>query len=277
MASGLLAETVAAMRERAPQHAPLQLLGTQALLGIAAAGGGGLDALVASGALACLVTSLALRPPVCELACQTLTLLARGGAKVQRGLLRSGAARALLESVEEVEEGAHHAAGRAAWSLRCLVALHELVRGDDVDVQRELLQAGLLEAALGLCLRSEKREKRERSERSRLADEAGGLASGRRPHRGDGRRVHLLVLRVLGALTWRGHSAALRHEVRPRLRELGAPSQLLRASALWPGCAALRVGALKVLHEVALTRTLTRTLILPLTLSYPDPNPKPKP
>ena len=119
MASGLLAETVAAMRERAPQHAPLQLLGTQALLGIAAAGGGGLDALVASGALACLVTSLALRPPVCELACQTLTLLARGGAKVQRGLLRSGAARALLE-------GASHAAGRAAWRLRCLVALHEL-------------------------------------------------------------------------------------------------------------------------------------------------------
>ena len=137
------------------------------------------------------------------------------------------------------------------------MALHELVRGDDVDVQRELLQAGLLEAALGLCLRSEKRE---RSERSRLADEAGGLASGRRPHRGDGRRVHLLVLRVLGALTWRGHSAALRHEVRPRLRELGAPSQLLRASALWPGCAALRVGALKVLHEVALTLTLSLTL-----------------
>ena len=277
MASGLLAETVAAMRERAPQHAPLQLLGTQALLGIAAAGGGGLDALVASGALACLVTSLALRPPVCELACQTLTLLARGGAKVQRGLLRSGAARALLASVEEVrrsveEEGAHHAAGRAAWSLRCLVALHELVRGDDVDVQRELLQAGLLEAALGLCLRSEEREKRERSS---LADEAGGLATGRRPHRGDGRRVHLLVLRVLGAFTWRGHSAALRFEVRPRLRELSAPRHLLRASALWPGCAALRVGALKVLHEVALTRTLTRTLILPLTLPQPQPQPQP--
>ena len=266
MASGLLAETVAAMRERAPQHAPLQLLGTQALLGIAAAGGGGLDALVASGALACLVTSLVLRPPVCELACHTLALLARGGARVQRGLLRAGAARALLE-------GAHHAAGRAAWNLRCLVALHELVRGDDVDVQRELLQAGLLEAALGLCLRSEEREKRERSERSSLADEAGGLATGRRPHRGDGRRVHLLVLRVLGAFTWRGHSAALRFEVRPRLRELSAPRHLLRASALWPGCAALRVGALKVLHEVALTRTLTRTLILPLTLPQPQPQP----
>ena len=39
--------------------------------------------------------------------------------------------------------------------------------------------------------------------------------------------------------------------MRPRLRALGAPARLLRASALWPGCAALRAGALKVLHEVA--------------------------
>ena len=117
--SGLLAETVAAMRERAPQHAPLQLLGTQALLGLAAAGDSCLDALVASGALASLVTSLALQPPTRELACRALTLLARGGTRVQRGLLRAGAARALLE-------GASHVAGCAAWQLRCLVALHEL-------------------------------------------------------------------------------------------------------------------------------------------------------
>jgi hypothetical protein len=298
LASGLLAATVAAMREwgggadmaamreRAAQHAPLQLLGTHGLFGLAAAGGSGLDALVASGALVCLVTSLALRPPVCELACHALTMLARGGAKLQRAMLRAGAARALLE-------GASHATGRAAWKLRCLVALHELVRGDDVDVQRELLQAGLLEAALELCLRSEERERSERNERSErrsLADEAGGPASGRRPRRGDGRRVHLLVLRVLGAFTWRSHSASLRHEARPRLRRLSAPRHLLRASALWPGCAALRVGALKVLHEVAptliLTLTLTLTLILTLTLTLTpttdpnpatDPNPTPNP
>ena len=68
---------------------------------------------------------------------------------MQRGLLRAGAARALLEgaslegaSLEGASlEGAGHAAARAAWRLRCLLALHELARGDDVDVQRELLQA----------------------------------------------------------------------------------------------------------------------------------------
>ena len=32
-----------------------------------------------------------------------------------------------------------------------------------------------------------------------------------------GRRVHLIVLRVLGAFTWRCHSAALRLEVTPRI------------------------------------------------------------
>ena len=36
---------MAAMRERAAQHAPLQLLGTHGLFGLAAAGGSGLDAL----------------------------------------------------------------------------------------------------------------------------------------------------------------------------------------------------------------------------------------
>ena len=77
---------------------------------------------------------------------------------MQRGLLRAGAARALLEGASEGAslegaslegaslegaslEGASDAAARAAWRLRCLLALHELARGDDVDVQRELLQA----------------------------------------------------------------------------------------------------------------------------------------
>ena len=145
------------------------------------------------------------------------------------------------------------------------MALHELVRGDDVDVQRELLQAGLLEAALGLCERSEpgeqgegseqgeqgeqnepgeRSEQGERSERGSLADEVGGPATGRQAHRGGGRRVHLLVLRVLGAFTWRSHSAALRHEARPR-RTL-TPTQTI----------AKRTGGT---HSSTLTLTLTLT------------------
>ena len=145
------------------------------------------------------------------------------------------------------------------------MALHELVRGDDVDVQRELLQAGLLEAALGLCEpsepsepgegsepgeQSEQGEPGERSERGSLADEVGGPATGRRAHRGGGRRVHLLVLRVLGAFTWRSHSAALRHEARPR-RTL-TPTQTI----------AKRTGGT---HLSTLTLTLTPTPTLTLT------------
>ena len=118
---------------------------------------------------------------------------------MQRRLLRAGAARALLEgaslegaSLEGASEGASlegasDAAGRAAWRLRCMLALHELARGGDVDVQRELLQAGLIESALGLCAWSERRERNLRSARSSPADEAGGVLSGaaaaRRVHR----------------------------------------------------------------------------------------------
>ena len=39
-----------------------------------------------------------------------------------------------------------------------------------------------------------------------------------------GRRLHLIVLRVLGAFTWRCHSAALRLEVTPRLNPNPKPN-----------------------------------------------------
>ena len=110
------------------------------------------------------------------------------------------------------------------WRRRCLLVLASLVAAGDVEVLRSLLQGGVLMVTLDLM-------------------------SGTR----HSLPTQLVCLHILGALTWRCNSSALRHSLRPSLRDSAATSTLICAAAAFPDSTALRVGAVRLLSELSET------------------------
>ncbi|KAL1529832.1 hypothetical protein AB1Y20_000764 [Prymnesium parvum] len=212
--SRLLGACVKAMW-RTPNDEALHVQGARALLRFVEGGKECVAEVVAAEGVSLATGMLRLPSPARDLACEVLRRLATSGRPCQLALVQQGGAASLLQSVASEAEP-------ASWRVRCLLVLHSLLMGGDVDVIKWLLSSGLLRVllSLGAALRSE-------------------------------RNVQLLIMHQLGALTWRSNSASLRASLTADLKNAGAAQALIAASRAHPECEALRVASVKMLLEVS--------------------------
>lgn len=206
---------------RWPAHPLVQLDGARALLTVAAGGEAFHSQLVEAQAVpllcSCMVASCASSRPVCDVACEALGWLARGGRKTQLAMLQQGAPASLLAAVAST-------VACYEWRRRCALVVLSLAGTSDVAILKELLAAGLLPALTQLL-----------GHAVEAADE----------------EMAMLVGHAFGGLSWRASSASLRASIRPELVEARSAEAMVAAAEAFPARPALRIATVKLLGEVS--------------------------
>ena len=171
LASDLLGACVAALL-RHTTSALVQLHGSRALLRASSGNERCASALLRAEGAALLGAMLQQPAPTCDAACAALAFFARMGQKGQQALVVQGAAPALLMVAASEHTGIE-------LRRRCAHVVFALAQCPDIALVRSLLGAGLLPTLVSLC-------------NSSTADE----------------HMRVLAAHAIGALSWRGSSAA---------------------------------------------------------------------
>lgn len=164
-------------------------------------------------------------PPLCELACEALRLLAASGERrLVHALHRQGALSALFSHLrpEPFTSSPPPSSLRvlppAAWQRACFRPLLALALSSELDVQLALLEDGFVASSLELL---------------RTSSSAASL----------------LAVRAIASLSWGASTSTLREATRSELLRLDAAARLIRTAQALSASVALRMAALRCLHE----------------------------